>query len=229
MISASIKQDAFGRNRLLPPGVSSWATIFEGEKEIKLSKGTTVFTELSGAHFVYFVVSGMVAVYSCHRNKEILENYYEKGELLHNEALFRLREGNLKAQAITNGTVIKRLSIGVFNNTVQERQHLQADLTDAYMNAMNRTQERLRRMMLLSSEARVVDFLVHYVQLKGRKVGYEWVLQPVFTHQELGLMSGASRQTTTTVLNQLRREGLIHFNRKYLIVRDMEALKKWMG
>ncbi|HHM21267.1 MAG TPA: helix-turn-helix domain-containing protein [Bacteroidetes bacterium] len=81
-------------------------------------------------------------------------------------------------------------------------------------------------MTLLSSGKRIIHFLINHTEEAGRQVGYEYVIKPAITHKETGTIASTSRQTATTVLNELRTKGLIHFNRSYLIIRDLDALKK---
>ncbi len=44
------------------------------------------------------------------------------------------------------------------------------------------------------------------------------------THQEIANLTATSRQTVTTVLNELRNKNVLTFNRKRMLVRDMEKL-----
>ncbi|RMG79696.1 MAG: helix-turn-helix domain-containing protein, partial [Bacteroidetes bacterium] len=49
------------------------------------------------------------------------------------------------------------------------------------------------------------------------------------THQEIANLTATSRQTVTTVLNELRTKNILTFNRKRLLIRDMEQLRKEIG
>ena len=80
-------------------------------------------------------------------------------------------------------------------------------------------------MTLLDSRKRIIHFLLTHTKKAGRKVGFEYVVKPAITHKEIGTIAGTSRQTATTVLNELRSKGIIHFNRSYIIVRDLERLE----
>ena len=46
------------------------------------------------------------------------------------------------------------------------------------------------------------------------------------THQEIANLTATSRQTVTTILNELRTRNLITFDRKRLLIRDLELLQK---
>ncbi len=63
------------------------------------------------------------------------------------------------------------------------------------------------------------------VAKRGRQVGYEMLLKHSLTHQDIANITCTSRQTVTLVLNELRKENLIYFNRGRILVRDMETLR----
>lgn len=168
----------------------------------------------------------MVKSFSTHDTKEMLEDYFQKGEMFNLETLFSRRPGDVETAAIVQMTAVKRIPIQTFRSAMQQNVSLYKEVLDSYSATLQRTQERLRRMTLLNSSQRVVNFLGSHTLRYGRKVGFEWVVKPIITHHELGNIAGTGRQTVTTVLNELRSKGIIHFNRSYLIVRDMEALLK---
>ena len=61
---------------------------------------------------------------------------------------------------------------------------------------------------------------------KGQRVGFEMLVRKFYTHQEIANLTATSRQTVTTVLNELRNKNVLTFNRQRLLIRDMELLRK---
>jgi CRP-like cAMP-binding protein len=45
------------------------------------------------------------------------------------------------------------------------------------------------------------------------------------THKDIAALTGTSRQTVTTILNELKDKNLINFDRKKILIRDLETLK----
>jgi len=87
-------------------------------------------------------------------------------------------------------------------------------------------EQRLESLVFKDSRTRIVEFLVDLTHKKGSRVGYEHVVRKFITHQEIANLTATSRQTVTTVLNELRTKNLITFNRKRLLVRDIEKLQE---
>jgi len=94
------------------------------------------------------------------------------------------------------------------------------------LDQINKNNDRLHRLLLYKSRQRVVQFLLDYVNEVGQRVGYEYVIKKPFTHEEIGNLSDTSRQTVTTVLNELKGKNLIHFTRRYILIRNLEALEE---
>ena len=86
-------------------------------------------------------------------------------------------------------------------------------------------ENRLESLVFKDSRSRIVEYLVEMVDKRGQRVGYEWVIRNFLTHQEIANLTATSRQTVTTVLNELRTGEILTFNRKRLLVRDLDKLK----
>ena len=87
-------------------------------------------------------------------------------------------------------------------------------------------ENRLESLVFKDSRSRIVEYLLDLLKRRGQRVGYEWVVRKFITHQEIANLTATSRQTVTTVLNELRTKELITFNRKRLLIRDLDKLKE---
>ena len=88
------------------------------------------------------------------------------------------------------------------------------------------TEKRLESMVFKNSRTRIVEFLHSLGKEQGQRVGYETLVRNFFTHQEIADLTGTSRQTVTTTLNELRNQNIITFNRRRLLIRDLSDLYK---
>jgi CRP/FNR family transcriptional regulator len=206
---------------------ASCAALFEKMPEETFKRGKVIFwNRQSSFKYVYLVTGGMVKISSVHQQKELMEDYFQEGEMLNCQAILGDQPGTLSAVAMVGKTSVRKLPIALFRQAVRSNHHLYEEVLDNLAASLQRTQDRLLRMTLLSANQRVYHFLAKHALHSGRKVGFEYVIKPVPTHQEIGNIAGVGRQTVTTVLNELRREGIIHFNRRYLIVRDVKMLQE---
>ena len=86
-------------------------------------------------------------------------------------------------------------------------------------------ERKLELLVFKDARTRIVEFLKDAAEWKGKKVGFETLIQTNLTHKDIASLTGTSRQTVTTILNQLKEKNLINFNRKQILIRDLENLR----
>ena len=85
-----------------------------------------------------------------------------------------------------------------------------------------------RRVMSLvgkSARTRLIEFICEMAEERGKQVGEEILVKHRLTHQDIANLNAVSRQKTTSILNDLREENLINFDRNSILVRDLDKLK----
>ena len=81
-------------------------------------------------------------------------------------------------------------------------------------------------LVFLEVPKRLAKLLLHLEELHGSKTSRGGMLiKAKFTHQELANMIGSTRETTTLILNDFKRQGYIDFLGRKLIVRDRASLE----
>ena len=67
-------------------------------------------------------------------------------------------------------------------------------------------EQRLESLVFKDSRTRIIEFLKDLADKKGQRVGYEILVRKFMTHQDIANLTATSRQTVTTVLNELRNK-----------------------
>ena len=91
-------------------------------------------------------------------------------------------------------------------------------------NRLRKVERRLESLIFKDARTRIIEFLKDSANRRGRKVGFEMLLKHCLTQQDIANITGTSRQTVTSVLNELKKENLIYFNRRSILIRDMAKL-----
>jgi CRP/FNR family transcriptional regulator, cyclic AMP receptor protein len=89
---------------------------------------------------------------------------------------------------------------------------------------IQKLERRIQSLVFQDSRTRVVEFLREMAEEKGKKVGFEIMVKNYLTHKDIASLTGTSRQTVTTILNELKEKNIINFNRRQFLIRDMEKL-----
>jgi len=87
-----------------------------------------------------------------------------------------------------------------------------------------KVERKLEGLIFKDARQRIIDFLRDTANNRGRKVGYELHFKHNLTQQDIANITGTSRQTVTSVLNELRKNNMIYFNRRSMLIRDVNAL-----
>lgn len=86
-------------------------------------------------------------------------------------------------------------------------------------------QKRLQAIITLDLKGRIAMALHDLMQDYGGQCQHGHEIDMPLTHQELADMVGGSRPAVSSVLNQLRSEGLLGYTRDYICIEDLAALR----
>ncbi len=82
-----------------------------------------------------------------------------------------------------------------------------------------------QQMVFDDARTRIIGFLHEQAAKNGMKFADETLIRHGFTHQDMANITGTSRQLVTIVLNELKKENLINFDRSSILIRDLDQLK----
>lgn len=128
------------------------------------------------------------------------------------------------AQALHDEVEYLSFKVVDFQQLMQQNQRLVFACLQHLTQRLQRVEERLAKLVLKDARERIIEFLVETAGKEGRRVGYETLLKHHLTQQDIANLTGTSRQTVTSVLNDLRKSNLIYFNRNSILIRDIEKL-----
>lgn len=128
------------------------------------------------------------------------------------------------AQAMHEEVEFLAVRMTDFRALMQQNMRLMFSCLQHLNQRLNRVEERLASLVAKDARERIIDFLLESAQREGRRVGYETLVKHQLTQQEIANLTGTSRQTVTSVLNDLRKSNLIYFNRNSILIRDLQRL-----
>lgn len=188
-------------------------------------RGEYVFLPEEDADRIYFVFEGRIKIgtYS-EEGKEITKAILGPGEVFGELALIGAAKRRDFAYAMEDTTTCI-LSMSEIKSLMREHDGLSLFLMRIMGRRVLDMEKRLESLVFKDSRTRIIEFLHQLALEKGQRVGYERVVRRFMTHQEIANLTATSRQTVTTILNELRNDNILTFNRRRLLVRDMDRLK----
>lgn len=189
-------------------------------------KGEYIYLPDEQADRLYFLTEGRVKIGSYADNgKEITKAILNKGEVFGELSLIGEEKRRDFAYAMED-TSLCILTVVDMKALMRDHNSLNLFLMKIMGSRMLEMEQRLEALVFKDSRTRIIEFLHSLATNKGQRVGYEQVVRKFMTHQEIANLTATSRQTVTTVLNDLRNKNILTFDRRRLLIRDMELLAK---
>ena len=202
----------------------SLETEFEARKKV-IKKGNYIYLPEEVSNKIYFILNGKVKIGTFRDNeKEIVTAILQTGDVFSEMSILGEKIRKDFAISTTDCTLVaftkSELNVLMKNHSA---------LSILMMRIMNERviemEDRLESLIFKDSRTRILEFLISRIEKSGQRIGYEWVLRNFITHQDIASLTSNSRQTDTMILNDLRNNNIIQFDRKRLLVRDLDKLK----
>ncbi|GIW92102.1 MAG: hypothetical protein KatS3mg110_0143 [Pirellulaceae bacterium] len=210
-------------------GVQAREIAFAHGRKRTLPPHTSVFVAGEAAESVYYVESGFVKIVSPTADgKELILTFVGRGAVFGEEALFGVRKREEFA------SIVEPAELWVLPSE-RFRQYLENDAQFATQwcgwvaERWRRMERRLKHLMFLSHRDRVIHALLDLAEEFGEYRGATVLLHPRLSHQELAAYVGATRETVTSVLLELRAAGLVVAARRRLTLVAVDRLAALVG
>ena len=156
--------------------------------------------------------------------KEVIKSILTKGEIFGELALAGEEVRIDFAQSLDDTTSVCPLGIEDLKALMVQDKELSFKILKLVGLRLIKLERKLELLVFKDARTRVIEFLKDSAAWKGKKVGQETLIPTSLTHKDIASLTGTSRQTVTTILNELKEKNLINFDRKKILIRDLEKL-----
>ena len=190
----------------------------------QFEKGEYIYKTYDRADKIFFINYGRVktGVYG-ESGKEFTKFILSENEIFGELALVGERRRTDFAFAMEK-TNVGIMSVKQMRKVMQEDKNLCSFVMETLGTRVLEMERRLESFVFKDSRARIIEFVADLTRKRGQRVGYEMLVRKFLTHREIANITATSRQTVTTVLNELRNKNILTFNRKRLLIRDVDLL-----
>lgn len=177
------------------------------------------------ATHIYMIVSGRVRIgHNQENGTEVITAILTTGEIFGELALAGEEVRKDFAQAMESTTICP-LSLEELKALMKDNKELSFKLLKLIGLRLMKLERKLELLVFKDARTRIIEFLKDTAAWKGKKVGFETMIPTRLTHKDIAALTGTSRQTVTTILNELKEKNLINFDRKKILIRDLANLK----
>ncbi len=190
----------------------------------KYKKGEYIYLPQEDSDKIYFITEGQVKIgHYGEAGKEITKALLVAGEVFGELALIG-EEKRRDFACATEAVEVCVLTTSDVRLLMRDYSGLWLFLMKIFGARVVEMEKRLESLVFKDSRTRVIEFLHELGVKRGQRVGYETLVRRFMTHQEIANLTATSRQTVTTVLNDLRNKNILTFNRSRLLIRDLDRL-----
>jgi len=203
------------------------AFIMENSTIRAFERSEYIFSPMSVKNEVHFVKEGKVKIgATSSEGKEYIKSILEFGEVFGEQNLNEkgVNNSNEYAKALSWCCLLS-MEKDKFKKMLADYSILSMRLSNILGEKIEKLERKFEQVLFNNSRSRIIEFIKEMASEKGKKVGYETLIMHTLTHRDIADITATSRQTVTTVLNDLKINNLIYFDRKRILVRDLKKLQ----
>ncbi len=181
-------------------------------------KGEPVY--LSGSsHNIYFLKVGSIKLSShTEDGTEVINEVLKAGEIF-GKYLGEDADRNEEAIALEE-VMVCYMPFEKWQEFVQIHAALNIKVVKWVGFRIKRLERRLDTLYFKDAKTKVIELLMDLGQRMGKKTGDGTLITVSLTHDEISKLAGASRQSVTTILNELRMANKIDYARHRILLKE---------
>ncbi|NVK08768.1 MAG: Crp/Fnr family transcriptional regulator [Tenacibaculum sp.] len=183
----------------------------------KYKKKDYIYFEEDAANKIYLIDKGKVKIgYYTEDGEEVIKAILTKGEIFGEKAILGVERRNEFAQSIDNITEICPVSRETMYSLMRENVSVSLKIYKFIGLRIKRLERRLQLLLFKDTRTRLLEFFKELCEEYGHeceKTG-DQVIEHPYTQKDIATLIGTSRPTLNTLMNELKQEKVIDFNRK---------------
>ncbi len=193
---------------------------------ITSKKNKRIFEEGDMCNKLYFLTKGSVKIHTndSDTGKEHINSIEHPFNIFGECCLFGNPSKEFAAVSIEDDTRYFEIEIDIFLALMRSNFAFNMSVIQIIGNKIRKSNHRLIDFATKDARSRIVEFLKENAEEVGKQVGYETLVKHGLTQQDIATYTGTSRQTVTTVLNDLKKSNQIYLRRKSILIRDISSL-----
>jgi CRP/FNR family transcriptional regulator, cyclic AMP receptor protein len=197
----------------------------EGVRKLVLSRrAAAIFSVGTPANHLYFLDSGLVKIEkTTDSEKEILLGVVAGGEIFGEQGLLGDNVFSASAKVLESG-VAYSIPTDVFRTFCERRPDVWRLLLQHFLARKEELERKIEHLCQSDVKQRLVYYLEELARLNPAHDPGGTVIH--ISQNELASLVGATRETTSTTLNTLARQGLIALGHRLVMIPSIEQLRE---
>jgi CRP-like cAMP-binding protein len=197
----------------------------DGVRKVVLSRrAAVIYSAGTPANHVYFLDSGLVKIEKVSEaNRELLLAVVASGELFGEQAITGEGVFTSTARALETG-VAYSIPTDVFQRFCERHPDVWRLIVQHFLRKKEDLEHKIEHLCHSDVKQRLVFYLDELARLNPAREPGGNVIH--ISQNELASLVGATRETTSTTLNALARQGLINLGHRLVVIPSLESLRE---
>jgi CRP-like cAMP-binding protein len=195
--------------------------------DVQLEQGEVLFTpDEDDQGELYILKKGRVRMYKMTpEGRELTIDMVVSGMVFGEMALTAQKGQDVHAQAMEL-SVVSPISCAELEHLILERPEVGVRIVRLLSERLRYYQSRVEDIGLKDAPSRLASFILHLIEREGVVSRKGHKVPTHYTHEYLGTVINANRETVTRAFARLQDEGVVELHRRHIYVTDMEALQR---
>ena len=190
-------------------------------------KKQVLYFPSDSSNSIYMLKAGKVKISRITpEGKEIILTILGPGEVFGELGIAGQQEREEIAE-VTDDAIICVVDIKDLQNMMKDNPKFNMEILKFIGFRLKRVQSRLESLIFKNAEQRIRSLIKELAEDHGRVIAGDDNQREIrlgLTHEEIAKLTATSRQTVTTQLNELEKNGLIKYDRKRIYIKNLRQL-----
>ncbi|WP_246943182.1 Crp/Fnr family transcriptional regulator [Bacillus pinisoli] len=184
--------------------------IIDEMSEMKpVKKGTIIFSPEQPIEALFLLKKGQVRLFKTNQNgKQFTLDILVDGNIFGETSSLALTDDDTYAEAMTE-TYLCMISKAEFETFIEKNPKIAIKLINILSTRLKDLYSLSEKIALGDVKYRIIYLLLKLSEKTGRRKNEWQTIEMKLTHQDVANMVGSSRETTSAIMSQLKKEGII--------------------
>lgn len=194
---------------------------------IQAKKGDYIYFPHQHAQKLYFLKEGYIKIgYIAADGNEVVREVIQRKEVFGQLTIEKGNDRDEFAQACRTDVSICAFNIEDFYRILERKPQMAISYSVHLGEKVRKFENRIMHLLRKDVRERLIQFFLQLIEDAGGAQNNSAKIERFLSHEEMAQLIGASRQTVTTMLNQLHQEQLIVVYPTHFLVPDYARLKQ---
>jgi CRP/FNR family transcriptional regulator, cyclic AMP receptor protein len=189
----------------------------ENVKVKNVNKGESIYMDDGFESRVYLLIKGKIKISEIDDcGDELIKEVLTATDIFGDMELNGGISKDEFAESFTDNTVICSFKSADFKILMQSNPLLAVNFVQHISTKFRRLENRHSNLVFMDAKSRLISFFKDWATREGNRDGDKIKLNNYLTHNDIAGIISTSRQSVTTLLNELKDTGILFYDRKHI-------------